>query len=134
MTRWNRLPRLRQPVLRNRGKSTVYKDKGYVVDVGAGGAGDDETAGFLKGVVGVVFLQNVENAEASRFQFPVGLSVGIAPGRVRGAVGSVTAYAEDAHIGKAVHGRGGSQCQLLIPAALAVADELHHRLAADQER
>ena len=42
----------------------------HIIDVGAGGAGHDQAAGFLQGVVGVVVLQDRVHGEPLIQQFP----------------------------------------------------------------
>ena len=55
-----------------------------IVDIGAGGACDQQTAAFGEGVVGIVVLQHLGNQNALRRQLFPGLGIAVASGCVGG--------------------------------------------------
>ncbi len=58
------------------------KGYGHVVDVGAGGAGHDETAHLLESMVGVVVLEHAVDDHALSKQLCAGLPVTVAARRI----------------------------------------------------
>ena len=88
-----------------------------IVDVGAGGAGDDQAIAFLQGMVGIVISQRGKDIAALGFQRGLGGAVHKAASGIGGAVGAIRANGEHrAAIQPGDTGSGGKG-ELLIAAA-----------------
>ena len=106
---------------------------GYVVDVGAGGAGHQQAVHRPKGVVGVVILQGRVDGDATLRQLCRGGAVGIAAGGVGGAVGAVGAQGEDRRAAQSGDALCRGQGNLLVSSAQPLSCDVDHRLAAGQK-
>ena len=65
-----------------------------IVDVGAGGAGDNQAIAFLQGMVGIVISQRGKDIAALGFQRGLGGAVHKAASGISGAVGAIRANGE----------------------------------------
>ena len=105
----------------------------HIVDIGAGGAGDDQAAAFFQCVVGVVVAQYIVDQNALRPEDRCGIAVHIAAGGISRPVGTVAAHTEYRCVGNSVDAHCSGQSQLLVSAAHTLTGKLYHSLTAGQE-
>ena len=107
--------------------SGIQQGNGNVIDIGAGGTGDNQTAGFLQCMIGIVVLEDSVDTDSLSLQRTGSLVIHITAGGIGGTVGTVGTNAEDSCTGDPVDALCRSQSQLLIPSALAMAGQMDDR-------
>ena len=107
---------------------------GNIVYVCTCWAGEDQTTGFLKRMIGVVILQNTIDGKTMFHEFPAGISIRIPAGCIGWAVSSVTAHRKNCCVRQTADARCRCQRDFLIAPAKTFACQLHHCFAASNER
>lgn len=85
-------------------------------------------------MVCIVLGEDSRNRHTLLCQNPYRISIGIAPGSIRGAIGSVASHADDTDIGKPRNPGSSCQRQLLIPSAQTVSNQMNNGLPSGDVR